>query len=161
MKFRKKPVVIEAFQMTEARRADNADWPQWLHMAWQLPNATGGAVYPENFPHSDGSDRLQIQTLEGIMTVEWNDWIIRGVSGELYPCKPDIFAKTYDVVDETVGHVTLESRYRAALATLVGVTDVKELTDMEVIVRLSGIPAEEKINILAAINLLIETAPKP
>ena len=45
-------------------------------------------------------DTLTIQTLEGEMTANNGDWIIRGVKGELYPCKPDIFAATYDPVDE-------------------------------------------------------------
>jgi len=42
---------------------------------------------------------LSIKTLEGRMRVDPNDWIIKGVEGELYPCKPDIFAATYDAVD--------------------------------------------------------------
>jgi hypothetical protein len=96
MKWCKKPVVIEAFQMTRARRDSNEDWPEWLHRAWNLPFTEAGAVSCEDYPHSNGKDRLVIRTLEGIHTVEWNDWIIRGVKGELYPCKPDIFAATYE-----------------------------------------------------------------
>ena len=89
-KFRKKPVVIEAFQMTKERRMDNSDWPNWLHAAWNagtLQRVDMSAEMP---------DYLQIVTLEGLHLVSWNDWIIRGVQGELYPCKPDIFAKTYE-----------------------------------------------------------------
>lgn len=98
MKYRKKPVIIEAFQMTRERRADNRDWPAWLHEAWCLPFARPGAVSCEDYPGSDGTDRLVIRTPEGTMTVEWGDWIIRGVKGELYPCKPDIFEATYEAV---------------------------------------------------------------
>ncbi len=93
-KFRKKPVVIEAFQMTEERRTNNADWPNWLHEAWMLDREAPGSLYPTEEGTGDG--RLSIGTLEGQHLVSWGDWIIQGVHGELYPCKPDIFAKTYE-----------------------------------------------------------------
>ena len=50
----------------------------------------------EDYRNSRGHDRLVIQTLEGVLTVSWNDYIIQGVQGELYPCKPDIFEATYE-----------------------------------------------------------------
>ena len=93
LKFRKKPVVIEAFQMTEERRASNADWPEWMHRAWQLDREAPGSLYPTEEGTSDGT--LSIGTLEGPHRVSWGDWIIQGVKGELYPCKPDIFEATY------------------------------------------------------------------
>ena len=93
LKFRKKPVVIEAFQMTEERRASNADWPEWMHQAWQLDREAPGSLYPTEEGTGDGT--LSIGTLEGPHLVSWGDWIIRGVKGELYPCKPDIFEATY------------------------------------------------------------------
>ena len=99
MRYRKKPVVIEAFQMTRERRADNRDWPEWLNKAWNNTRPEPGAVSCENYPASDGSDRLLIFTLEGPLVVSWDDWIIRGVKGELYPCKPDIFAATYEAAE--------------------------------------------------------------
>ena len=86
-KFRKKPVVIEAYCLM-----GNMERPDWLHKAMH-----------------DGSVRFEdggvgfIQTLEGEMRAEPTDWIIRGVKGELYPCKPDIFAATYEPVDEGEG----------------------------------------------------------
>ncbi len=95
LKFRKKPVVIEAFQMTPERRASNVDWPEWLHMAWQK-GAMEGGLYID--PDDHERQRLCIGTLEGVHRVEWGDFIIRGVKGELYPCKPDIFASTYEEV---------------------------------------------------------------
>ena len=99
MKFRKKPVVIDAFQMTEARRMDNSDWPNWLNSAWNeerdqvgsLQRADMTAVLP---------DMLEIVTLEGNHKVSWGDYIIRGVQGELYPCKPEIFVATYEPVGD-------------------------------------------------------------
>lgn len=93
--FQKLPVVIQAFQMTQERRADNRDWPAWLNDAWQLDNSRPGSLQPTECPHSDGTDLLEIITLEGKHLISWGDWIIRGVKGELYPCKPEIFAATY------------------------------------------------------------------
>jgi hypothetical protein len=93
--YRKKPVVIEAFQMTEERRRDNSEWPHWLHAAWNEESGLPGSFYSDTeFP-----ENLFIGTLEGTHSVEYGDWIIRGVQGELYPCKPDIFAATYDKVN--------------------------------------------------------------
>ena len=97
-KYRKKPVVIEAFQMTKERRQDNSEWPNWLNLAWQKDFHENGSLSCEDFPNSDGTDHLQIRTLEGIQRVGWNDFIIQGVKGEIYPCKPDIFEMTYDEV---------------------------------------------------------------
>ena len=98
MKYRKKPIVIEAFQMTEQRRKDNRDWPGWLHEAWQKDIEECGSLVPEDYPQSFGNDRLCIATLEGRMVIGWGDWIIKGVEGELYPCKQSIFEATYDRV---------------------------------------------------------------
>ncbi len=95
-KYRKKPVVIEAFQMTSKARWDNRDWPEWLNKAWNLDHEEDGAVYPRL------GDELSIYTLEGVMTVTMGDWIIQGISGELYPCKPEIFEETYEAVDGEV-----------------------------------------------------------
>lgn len=97
-RYRKKPVVIEAFQMTEARRRDNSEWPAWLHEAWSKGHSEAGAVFPSQYPNSDDTDMLKIHTLEGDHLVGWGDWIIQGVKGELYPCKPDIFTATYEAV---------------------------------------------------------------
>ena len=93
LKFRKKPVVVEAYQMTEDRRA-NDDWPEWLRSAWRRHRETPGSLYPTNRGTACGM--LSIGTLEGPLLVSWGDWIIRGVAGEIYPCKPDVFAATYE-----------------------------------------------------------------
>ena len=97
-KYRKKPVEIEAFQMTKERREDNSEWPNWLNLAWQKEWNREGAVSCEDYPNSNGKDRLVIWTKEGVHTVSWDDFIIQGVFGELYPCKPDIFEATYEKV---------------------------------------------------------------
>ena len=74
--FRKKPVVIEARQWTGANAVDLLDW-------------VGGDV------RQDGASII-IPTLEGDHEASLGDWIIRGVAGEHYPCKPDIFEATYE-----------------------------------------------------------------
>ncbi len=91
-RFKKKPVTIEAFQMTEERRRVNEDWPHWLHAAWQKDRKEPGALLQVGAIPCP----FAICTLEGVMAIDWGDWIIQGVKGELYPCKPDIFALTYD-----------------------------------------------------------------
>ena len=98
--YRKKPVVIEAFQMTRERREDNTDWPEWLNRAWNTPRNQVGALMPSLTCVEEGENRLAVNTLEGQLTVNWDYWIIRGVRGELYPCKPDIFEATYEKVGE-------------------------------------------------------------
>lgn len=82
--FRKRPVVIEAFQLPAA----GADVPDAFHHWCErvgFVNFTSGR-----------DETLEIQTLEGTMTAQPGDWIIKGVKGEFYPCKPDIFAATYE-----------------------------------------------------------------
>lgn len=90
MKYRKKPVVIEAIQYTG-------------HNDSQMKSWSGGAVIgsPVLEPTADNpaGDYLQIKTLEGTMTAIVGDWIIRGIKGEFYPCKPDIFEATYEKVE--------------------------------------------------------------
>ena len=100
LKFRKRPVVIEAFQMTPERREDNRDWPEWLNQAWQMNPSEVGSVYPLKLDDGlDESRSLMVRTLEGPLAIGWGDWIIRGVKNELYPCKPDVFTATYEAVE--------------------------------------------------------------
>jgi hypothetical protein len=89
-KFRKKPVIIEAFQWT-------GDRTQTEDPTWMINAIKRGKVF---FKGSLSEDvRLCIKTLEGTMTANRGDYIIQGVNGELYPCKPDIFEKTYEAVE--------------------------------------------------------------
>jgi len=96
--YRKKPVVIEAVRMTKDVRTDMTKWPVWLHSAWNQLKGTIGSVYRLEHACPDGP--LAIVTLEGPVTCQIGDWIIRGVKGELYPCKHDIFQATYEPVDD-------------------------------------------------------------
>lgn len=95
--FRKKPLIIEAFQMTEARRTDNSEWPTWLSQAWQKSAREEGALMIDQ--GDPARQRLVIFTREGVMRVDWDDWIVQGVKKELYVCKPDIFAAIYEPVE--------------------------------------------------------------
>lgn len=96
-KYRKRLIVIEAFQMTRETRIDNQDWPNWLNEAWNLPRGDPGAVFPTR--SGTGSGTVSINTLEGRKLVSFDDWIIQGVQGELYPCKDPIFRQTYESVE--------------------------------------------------------------
>ena len=92
--YRKKPVVIEA------RQYDGSAASATPIINWAL--AENSTI---TFHCSDGGDcrstrhKLRIPTLEGSMFADAGDWIIRGVQGEFYPCKPDIFAETYEPVE--------------------------------------------------------------
>lgn len=85
MKFRKKPVVIEAVQWDNSMEVYN-----YLYHLTEKPAVS--AFHPD--------ESLMIDTLEGWMKANKGDWVIRGVKGELYPCKPDIFEATYEAVAE-------------------------------------------------------------
>lgn len=83
-KFRKKPVVIEAVQWNGGNFDD-----------------IYGFMCESKSPISDTpSGEIVIHTLEGNMFAQIDDWIIKGVNGEFYPCKPDIFEKTYEKVED-------------------------------------------------------------
>lgn len=80
-KYRKKPVVIEAIQVNGNNHGE-------------IHNFAGGVRIDKDF--------VYINTLEGEMRADKSDWIIKGVNGEFYPCKPDIFEKTYEKVEEGI-----------------------------------------------------------
>jgi len=83
MKYRKKPVVIEARQLTKESFFDILEW-------------LGKDKY--SFWTTDTPSYISINTLEGVMRASLNDFIIKGVQGEFYPCKPDIFEQTYEAL---------------------------------------------------------------
>lgn len=89
-KFRKKPVVIEAMQVADDLAVHLAIW------RWAASSVAEGDVIPVSITAFDS--HMVIHTLEGDMRADLDDWIIRGVQGEFYPCKPDIFAATYEAV---------------------------------------------------------------
>jgi hypothetical protein len=97
-KYRKKPVVVEAIKL---------GWDTWNEICDFVPeDAFGGGVYLDDvtlkeLPEGKTSNAigLKINTLEGVMLAQQGDYIIKGVKGEFYPCKPDIFEQTYEPVD--------------------------------------------------------------
>lgn len=88
--FRKKPVVIEAIQFTRAMLQEQESLPAGLTVVAKSWHPERGEVH---------SYKAGVDTLEGFMEARIGDWIITGIKGERYPCKPDIFAATYDAVD--------------------------------------------------------------
>ncbi len=92
--YRKRPVVIEAFQYDGDLKDSNGYYvPQWAVDAVETQIMYYGSI-------DDGPPcELFIGTLEGVHHASVGDYIIKGVAGEIYPCKPDIFHKTYEPVD--------------------------------------------------------------
>ena len=91
MQYRKKPVIVEAFRWS----VDAA--PGWWEGALNDTSTHVGNAREHQGLHGDSPHAL-IMTLEGVMRVERYDWVILGVKGEIYPCKPDIFELTYEEV---------------------------------------------------------------
>ena len=91
MKFRKRPVVIEAMLNTGVPR-HTTKILDWINGG---PGKSGVATYD---PTGTPSMAIYIETPEGTMRADRGDWIIQGVQGEFYPCKPDIFEATYEAV---------------------------------------------------------------
>ena len=81
-KYRKKPIVIEAVEWKGTKQSFDEIIAMGIGSKWK-----GGEM---------GSDSFFIETLEGDMKVSKGDFVIKGINGEFYPCKPDIFEKTYD-----------------------------------------------------------------
>jgi hypothetical protein len=122
MRYRKKPVVVEARQWdgSAAGATPIIDWiladggtgryvdhPPTLHSVrcrcdgrGVVPGKNQAMQCPETQPTGGTPSTLNIDTLEGTMTVSVGDWIIRGVQGEFYPCKPHIFEATYEPAHE-------------------------------------------------------------
>ena len=88
-KYRKRPVVIEAFQYGIDNRPD-----------WFNDKVTSNDIitfWGKDIRHKEDY-YCEIKTLEGVMKGDCGDFIIQGVNGEIYPCKPEIFEKTYEIV---------------------------------------------------------------
>lgn len=92
MKYRSKIVEIEAFRFQPKTGEYFRDMPPWLEVAYE----TDGVGGVDNVGSDVNSSVLQISTLEGTMTAQQGDWIIRGTEGELYPCKPSVFERKYE-----------------------------------------------------------------
>jgi hypothetical protein len=82
-KYVKKPVEIDAMQLTESNHLDIIEW---------------GEEHGAHMRISNDEKAVEIKTLEGTMRADIGDYVIKGIKGEFYPCKPDIFNDCYDVV---------------------------------------------------------------
>ncbi|WP_351122593.1 DUF2829 domain-containing protein [Shewanella sp. T24-MNA-CIBAN-0130] len=89
-KFKKKPVIVEAVQFT-------GDKEPVIELMRLMNEGQEFSFNVESLTSCNAND-VMILTLEGVMTANIGDWIIKGVNGEFYPCKPDIFEKTYEAV---------------------------------------------------------------
>lgn len=88
MKYKKKPVIIEAIQLLN----NNSPIEECLKFIYNVFITDDDIETVKNDKH------IRIQTLEGDMKASFGDYIIKGVNGEFYPCKPDIFEKTYESI---------------------------------------------------------------
>lgn len=96
--YRKKPIVIQAIQWDGRNTLEVANFMQ------------------VNLITKNPLGKAEIETLEGTMNASKNDWIIKGINGEFYPCKPDIFENTYDSVDVTESFLDRVIKEKAELA---------------------------------------------
>lgn len=98
MKVRKKAVVVEAFQYDGDLKGSDGKYyiPEWAVKAYE----NGVMFYGRDVHLCSSPSELFIQTLEGTHHVSVGDYIIKGVQEELYPCKPHIFADTYEVIED-------------------------------------------------------------
>lgn len=95
-KYRKKPVVIEAFKYDGDLMYIDGNYyvPDWAKSAHE-----SGTMFFYSLDSNSSPCELFIKTLEGVHRASVGDYIIQGVNGELYPCKPDIFEKTYESIE--------------------------------------------------------------
>jgi len=102
-KYRKRPVTIEAMRHASPNGLDVYHWIESNTLGSFEPMAVieGRAPCPASGVSIDPRDgRMMIATLEGFLLVDLGDYVIRGVQGEFYPCKPHIFAATYEEVTD-------------------------------------------------------------
>ena len=96
---RKKPIEVEVFKLPDKFDLNEGQAPKWFEDAW-----LSGSINADDIPKETGYGcylvNIEIETLEGTMTASPGDYIIKGVKGEIYPCKPDIFEMSYDIVEE-------------------------------------------------------------
>lgn len=100
MRFRKKPVVIEAMQVpTEGKNERAYMLAVGELMGWLMAHEVDHYTLEREAVEGGHGHPIEIRTLEGVMRADVGDWVIRGVQGEFYPCKPDIFEATYEAVE--------------------------------------------------------------
>ena len=99
MKYKKKPIVIEAIQLTDFNAETMLSVLEFMGQIVDTNSATTNEKFYDYCEQRGNVGYLTIETLEGNMKANLGDYIIKGVNGEFYPCKPDIFEKTYEKVE--------------------------------------------------------------
>ncbi|HGF8083211.1 TPA: hypothetical protein QFF51_001973 [Enterococcus faecium] len=150
MKYRKKPVVIEAFKLN-SRGLIGEEW------FWDAVSENRIITY--NFGKNYPQDAwCEIKTLEGIMVAKTGDYIIRGVEGEIYPCKPDIFEKTYEVAsqqsqlddNQKIVLEWLKSNKNSLKVPMLAFYELAELADENTNLAYHQLDSKQEIEVLAA-----------
>lgn len=102
MKYRKKPVVIEAIQFVVTKEIPCKYGVHKETNSMEIAKIMNRITHVKTIPNGEKRGRIciEIETLEGAMLADIGDYIIKGVKGEFYPCKPDIFKATYEEVGE-------------------------------------------------------------
>ena len=150
MKYRKKSVVIEAFKLN-SRGLIGEEW------FWDAVSENRIITY--NFGKNYPQDAwCEIKTLEGIMVAKTGDYIIRGVEGEIYPCKPDIFEKTYEVAsqqsqlddNQKIVLEWLKSNRNSLKVPMLAFYELAELADENTNLAYHQLDSKQEIEVLAA-----------
>ncbi|WP_237558684.1 hypothetical protein [Enterococcus hirae] len=150
MKYRKKPVVIEAFKLN-SRGLIGEEW------FWDAVSENRIIIY--NFGKNYPQDAwCEIKTLEGVMVAKTGDYIIRGVEGEIYPCKPDIFEKTYEVAsqqpqlndNQKIVLEWLKSNRNSLKVPMLAFYELAELADENTNLAYHQLDSKQEIEVLAA-----------
>ncbi|SDC66662.1 hypothetical protein SAMN05428966_10271 [Massilia sp. PDC64] len=158
MQFRKKPVVIEAVQFTQAVR------DAFIFDDQLLPaGVTAGRLHCHPGRREVYSADFYIETLEGRMEVSLDDWIITGVKGEHYPCKPDIFAATYEPAESQqpasgaayAGYITMQPHQQRVVDEKAELDDKRsKLLNFTGTTVFTGLDAEERRRLLNQLDAM-------
>jgi hypothetical protein len=97
MKVNKRPVMQEAFQMTETNRSTHAYWPEWAKEASRKPPNTFGSIWSEYC-----GEHYKVKTHEGVIDVDDDDWIVKGAEGQILPWKPVILKSSFQESKENI-----------------------------------------------------------
>lgn len=126
MRYTKKPVTVEAVQFMGLTDLGDPQFdttptggeiPEWLMEAVAGPEGSVGSVWTQGITNGSDTHRwLTIGAMEGQRIASPGDWIIQGIKGEIYPCKPDIFAEIYDVATDDPKLEALDTSGRQAIA---------------------------------------------
>lgn len=101
-KYRHKPLIIEAFQMTRKRFRDKSEWPEWVHKAWNIGADYGGLWLTYGNPSRckvEAGEDMVCDTPEGTVRVYEDGWLIRREGGDLDAHSDDIFNAKYEPVE--------------------------------------------------------------